>query len=348
MKSPTFCTKTGLASLSKTTLLVWMALALLALSACKKDSPAAIVMVTPTPEAQSKDTLLGSAVSPAHHPSSTAQDIEDYFDLAAAVGSHVVFITEWVDEVPNTTVTFLLGKAKEHDLAFHLYLSPIALSATRDSPAIPSSVTGTSFADSTVRQAFKAKALELAAMRPDLLGLGTEVNFLTSNASEFASYVTLFQEAVSVVKASYPSQKCAVSFQWDRMITSLDFAALTAFAGLPDVYAFTTYPGSYYGDPPLMPDAYYSSVRTLLPTQTLGFSEVGWVATDAASEATQAAFWTRVPSLMSGATPSFVSMSLLHDVTLFTGALESLNHTGLRYNDGTAKSAWSVVSQLVF
>ena len=275
------------------------------------------------------------------------QDIDDYFDLAASIGSHVIFITEWVDEVPDSTVTLLMSKAREHDLAFHLYLSPIAISATRDAPAIPSTVSGTSFGDASVRHAFKDKALDLAALGPDLLGLGTEVNFLAANATEFAHYVTLYQEAVSVVKAAYPAQKCTLSFQWDRLLTGGDFTPLTAFTGLPDVWAFTTYPSSF-GDSSLIPSAYYSSMRSILPTQTLGFSEVGWGATDAASEIQQAAFWARLPTLMRDVSPSFISMSLMHDVTLFTGPLESLNHTGVRNIDGTPKPAWDVTTHLVF
>jgi hypothetical protein len=51
---------------------------------------------------------------------------------------------------------------------------------------------------------------------------------------------------------------------------------------------------------------------------------------------------------MNGASPGFVSMSLMHDVTLFTGALAPLNHTGVRYVDGIPKPAWDVVNALVF
>jgi hypothetical protein len=275
------------------------------------------------------------------------QDIDDYFALAVSVGSHVVFITEWADELPDSTVTLLLGKARARDLSFHLYLSPVTLSAARDAPAIPPSVTGTSFGDATVRQAFKDRALALAALSPDLLGLGTEVNLLAANPSEFAHYATLYQEAVSAVKAAHPSQRCTVSFQWDVMLAGSAFAPLTAFGSAPDVWAFTTYPHGF-GDASLVPDAYYSSVRSLLPTQAIGFSEVGWAGWDAASEAQQAAFWARLPSLMAGASPSFVSMSLMHDVTLFSGPLEPLNHTGVRRVDGTPKPAWDVVGGLAF
>jgi hypothetical protein len=306
----------------------------------------------PDPTWQAKDTLLGSAVSPAHFPDFTDQDLEDYFTKAAAIGSHVVFIEEWVDEVPESFVSILMAKAAARGLAFHLYLSPIEISADRNAPAIPPSVTGTSFGDAPVREAFKAKALALAALAPDLLGLGTEVNFLAADAAEFPLYVSLFQETVAAVHAQYPSQLCTVSFQWDRMILPpQDFSALITFrdlaTGAPQVFAFTTYP-DLFGQASLMPAEYYSSVRLLLPTQELGFSEVGWSGFDDATRAAQADFWTRIPALMNGASPGFVSMSLMHDVTLFTGALAPLNHTGVRYVDGIPKPAWDVVNALVF
>lgn len=138
------------------------------------------------------------------------------------------------------------GEGGRDGLAFHLYLSPLEISATRDAPAIPPSVTGTSFGDAGVREAFRAKAL---ARSPGAgsLGLGTEINFLAADAAEFAQYVSLFQETVAAIHAQYPSQRCAVSFQWDRMILPpQDFSALTTFRDLatggPDVFAFTTYP----------------------------------------------------------------------------------------------------------
>lgn len=340
------CRRQG--SISSTRVSLLPLLLSLALGACGSSDG-------PTPEdpiVQAKDTLLGSSVSPAHFPDFSTQDIDDYFDKAAAIGSHVVFIEEWVDEVPDSFVTLLMERAALRGLEFHLYLSPIELAGGRDAPAIPASVMGTSFGDTTVRNAFQARALQLAALAPDLLGLGTEVNYLASNAAEFTHYVTLVQETIAAVHAQDPSRICTVSFQWDQMILPpQDFSALTTFRDLatnrPDVFAFTTYP-HLFGQASVIPAEYYSSVRMLLPTQTLGFSEVGWSGADEASRAEQAAFWTRIPALMQGATPSFVSLSLLHDVTLFSGPLAPLNSTGVRYVDGNPKPAWDVVEGLTF
>lgn len=311
------------------------------------DSPA-----PPTPAGQAKDTVLGTGVSPAHYPDFTEQDFDDYFAKAAAVGGHVVFIEEWVDEVPESVVSALMAGAAARGLDFHLYLSPLAITGGRDTPAIPPSVAGDSFGDAEVRAAFGAKALALAALRPRLLGLGTEVNYLAADPVEFAHYVSLFRETVDAVHAQYPAQRCTASFQWDAMILPpQDFSALVTFrdlaTGAPDVFAFTTYP-YVFGQAALLPDLYYAAVRSLLPTQELGFSEVGWSAFDDASSAEQAAFWARVPALMRDATPSFVSLSLMHDVTLFTGPLEALNHTGVRNVDGSPKPAWDVVDHLRF
>ena len=141
---------------------------------------------------------------------------------------------------------------------FPILLSPIAVSGSRDTPAIPPSVAGTGFGDATVRAVFRARALQLAASVPDVLGLGTEVNLLAANGPEFAANVSLFQETVAAVHAQHPTQRCTASFQWDRMILSpQDFSALVTFRDLasdgPGLFAFTTYP-HVFGQASPLPD----------------------------------------------------------------------------------------------
>ena len=153
-----------------------------------------------------KATILGFAVSPAHMPDPGDQDISDFFNLSALAGSHVTLITEWKDEMPDSTIQALIDNARARHLAFHLYLSPISLDGGRRTPAIPASAGGTSFTDGKVRAAFKARALDLAALKPDYLGLGTEVNFLADNPAEYAAYVSLVREACQAIKEKYPAQ----------------------------------------------------------------------------------------------------------------------------------------------
>ena len=48
--------------------------------------------------------------------------------------------------------------------------------------------------------------MRLAALKPDVLGLATEINFLAQNPAEFASFVSLAHEAYAAVKKRYPAQ----------------------------------------------------------------------------------------------------------------------------------------------
>lgn len=292
-------------------------------------------------------TRLGVAFSPAHYPNPSPEDIKNFFDLAASIGGDVTFITEWKDETPLSTIRTIEDGARARGLAFHLFLSPILLTGSRNAAAVPPSVKGNSFADAQVRKAFIAKALEFAALKPDVLGLGTEVNLLAGNAGEFESYASLVREAAGAIKERYPFQTLTVSFQWDKMITSKEFAPLFPFAGSIDLYSFTSYP-VFFKDPARIPPEYYSSIRKVLPAARIGISEIGWSSAAGSDEDTQARFYARLPELMAGVRSEFTTLALMHDVSLFSGDQAFLNSVGVRRNDGTPKKSWEVIRNLRF
>ena len=111
---------------------------------------------------RAKQTILGTAISPANFPKSTPQDFEDFFNLAAAIGSHVTLITEWKDGMPLSDVRNVKAAARAKGLQLHLHLSPIALYGGRKDPAVPGGI-GRSFTEPRVREAFRSRALELAS-----------------------------------------------------------------------------------------------------------------------------------------------------------------------------------------
>jgi hypothetical protein len=47
-----------------------------------------------------------------------------------------------------------------------------------------------------------------------------------------------------------------------------------------------------------------------------------------------------------GGRVEFVTLALLHDVPLFTGELERLNHVGIRTIDDAPKKSWDVILNL--
>jgi hypothetical protein len=297
--------------------------------------------------ASAKNTIIGVALSPAHFPHFSDRDIDQFFDQAAQIGSHVIWIVEWESLPPTSYFNAVQEKARSHGLKFQLWLSPIALMGGRKNPAVPKSIGGNSFGDAKVRLAYIEKVLELASLKPDYLGLATEVNFLAQNPPEFASFVSLAHEAYDAIKKKYPAQTVTTSFQWEVMTAQHQFAMLPQFAGSLDVYSFTSYPDAF-GDPSKVkvPPDYYSSVRKYLPTQRVGFSEIGWSSAAPSNEDQQAGFFARMPELTAGARLEFVTLALLHDVSLFTGDLERLNHVGIRTIDDAPKKSWDAIAKL--
>ncbi len=297
--------------------------------------------------ASAKDTIVGVALSPAHFPYFSDRDFNVFFDQAAQIGSHVTWIFQWGSPPPAGSFAVVHEWAKQRGLKFQLWLSPTTLSNERKEPDLPKSLAGKGFADVEVRRAYVEEMLKLAAVKPDVLGLATEINFLEANPKEFAPFVSLAQEAYAAVKKKYPQQTVTISFQWEVMRAHQQFDMFKQFADSVDIYSITSYPDAF-GDPSKakVPDDYYSSVRKYLPTQRVGISEIGWSSAPPANETIQAAFFARLPDFTHGAKFEFVSLALLHDVSLFTGELERLNHVGIRTIDDAPKKSWDVILNL--
>lgn len=297
--------------------------------------------------ASAKDTVIGVALSPAHFGNFTDHDFEVFFEQAAQMGSNVTWIFQWGSPPPAGSFAVVRHWAKQRGLKCQLWLSPTTLSNERKDPDLPKSLAGKGFADAEVRRAYIHEVMDLADVKPDVLGLATEVNFLAANPSEFAPFVSLAHEAYSAVKKKYPEQTVTISFQWEVMRAHQQFDLLKQFADCVDVYSFTSYPEAF-GDPSKakVPDDYYSSVRKYLPTQRVGISEIGWSSAPPANEDIQAAFFSRLPEFTRGARFEFVTLALLHDVSLFTGDLARLNQVGIRTIDDAPKKSWDVVVNL--
>ena len=289
-----------------------------------------------------RDTLLGTALSPAHLPFPSRADFNTFFDEAAAIGSHVTWICEWESMPTPAQIKIIQNLVKRSGLKFHFYLSPIALTGGRKSPAIPAAAGGSSFNEAAVRRAYKDQVLALAALSPDYLGLATEVNFLAQNPPELAAFVSLAHETYEEVKQKYPAQVITISFQWDLMRAHPEFNVVQQFAHSLDVYSFTSYPDAF-GKPEKIPADYFSSVRKIFPTEQLGFSEIGWSSAPPSSDDEQARFYAQIPEFMRGVRPAYVTLALLHDVDIFKDELARLNAVGIRRIDDAPKKSWDVV-----
>jgi hypothetical protein len=294
--------------------------------------------------ATARNSIIGVALSPAHFGHFSDHDFQVFFDEAAQIGSHVTWIFQWGSLPPSGSFVVMQSMAQQRGLKFQLWLSPTTLSNDRKDPDLPRKLAGKGFDDAQVRRAYVDEVIDLAALRPDVLGLATEVNLLAANPSEFASFVTLAHEAYVAVKKKYPDQIVTLSFQWEVMLAHQQFGMLKQFAGSVDVYSFTSYPDAF-GDPSkvVVPDDYYSSISKYLPAERIAIAEIGWSSAPPGSEENQAAFFARLPDLTRGAKFEFVTLALLHDVSLFTGGLGRLNHVGIRTIDDAPKKSWGVI-----
>ncbi len=301
-----------------------------------------------SPNKGGKNTILGTAFTPAHFPGSSAEDVKDTFRLANELGNHVILISEWDSDMDPNNIKIVRDFTHAQGMKFHLHISPISLDNQRQDPAIPKRAGGDSFGNASVRTAFIAHALSMAELKPDVLALGTEVDLLAKNTKEFDQYVSLAKETYDAVKKKYPSQTITISFQWDNLRKADPAKILPLFKDSLDIYSFTTYPYFFYKDPVEIPKDYYTAIRTYLPTERLGFSEIGWASKGSGSEETQATYYGMLPELMRETKPEYAIFGMLHDVDVFGFLLASLNSVGLRDNDGTPKKSWDTVINLGF
>jgi hypothetical protein len=302
----------------------------------------------PVTTSTNKNVILGTAFTPANFPGSSIEDIKNTFTLADEVGNQVILIGEWDSDMDPKNIILVRDMTHAQGMQFHYHISPISLDNQRRDPAIPKNAGGDSFGDAPVRTAFIAYALAMAELKPDVLGLGTEVDLLAKNPQEFDQYVSLAKETYDAVKKKYPKQTITISFQWDNLRKEDPAQILPLFKDSLDVYSFTTYPYFFYKDPAEIPDDYYTAIRTYLPTERIGFSEIGWASKGSGSEETQATYYGMLPDLMRDTKPEYAIFGMLHDINVFGLLLASLNSVGLRNNDGTPKESWNTVINLKF
>lgn len=222
------------------------------------------------------------------------------------------------------------------------------------SPVMPFSEA--TFSDANLKNRYLEQIACLAAMQPEYLVLGPEMNFVVTYAwGEFNHYQRVYAEAYQLVKWISPRTQVGLSWQYDglRMSLPLDDWGYVRGAGPQDFYALTSYYGfseERHHEYPIassIPAGYYHPIKALLGDKPILFSELGWSSFFAPGAFEQAAFVRRVPELMAQVGPAQITWALLHDVRYFEGAGQSLNASGLRQADGRPKPAWDEVQRLI-
>jgi len=306
---------------------------------------------------QARDANVGTYITPRNFPFSVLEgqtdSLDEYFGLSRQVGDHVAVLQDWSGTDNNQGLDAwqeLKTRADKNGLKFHFHFSPLTPS-TREATVPPPSVEGTSFSDESVRQAFIDKAVEYASYEPDVLGIGVEVNLLLihDNPEEYKNYVRAAKEEYQAIKEKYPSQTVTISFSWDIMKKQKNFEILSDFKDSLDIYSFTTYPNNLTAPrPDMLPDDFFSSIRTYLPGESVAISELGWFSAEKGSEQLQAEFFGRLPELLQGVNPEFVTHFLMFDLSPDFVDNERFNSLGLIRLDGISKKSWSVFTNLNF
>lgn len=192
----------------------------------------------------------------------------------------------------------------------------------------------------------------LGEYQPEYLGLGNEVNLLaTADPAAFEQVVSLWNEALPVVRELAPETKVFVTFQYEWMLgrrdgwyggaeVAADWSPLGRFAGA-DVVGFTTYPSLVFDDPAALPPGYYTqiSAHTDLPAI---LTEVGWSADKAlpllpGSEAEQVAFIDVLAAQAPAAGMEAMVWTFVFGDQVQQQAFAQMD---LRRDDGSPRPAW--------
>jgi hypothetical protein len=294
-----------------------LALLVLAAAAAAVGGPAtAAAPGVPSPPA----TPFGALLTPAHFPFSTEDEKTQAFLEIAAFGSHVSAQWEWrngdSDYVEMVQIMPMIGLT---GMKSFLQLNPTAAGQ----PGPPPGYTPT-FADPVTRARFLYDAARLAALRPDYLNLGAEINLLYLwSPVEYSLFASLYQSAYALVKQISPNTQVGVSYHLDVFyIYGGPQLRLIDQIGPQDYVAFTTYPSwtVYNGIFPsidAIPSSYYTRILQDVPDKPIVFSEVGWPSGGSGNLFDQADYIASLPRLMGDVKPIMITWGLLHDVIHF-------------------------------
>jgi hypothetical protein len=314
-------------------------------------------------------TPLGSVVSPAHSPTPSDQDVAQAVKEIAAIGTCGSFIWTWSNGDPEyqlmQTLTTLF---REVGLKVFLQLAPTGIG----SPAPPNGLPKT-FTSPLTQAQYLNDVRRLAALRPDYLNLGAEINLMYYlQPAEFNAFVPLYQQAYALAKQTSPQTQVGVSYHLDLYFGYNEFN-VPALLGPQDFIGFTTYPAwtvykGVYPAPDQIPLAYYDRLRVVFPTQPIVFAEVGWPSDGLGSLSDQDKYVSALPKYMAKTQPALVIWVMEHDVNNFhvselsqeqinillgfnvdpTELFNELNSMGMLLSDGPPKPSWVTASGLVF
>lgn len=282
---------------------------------------------------------------PANFPSSSAEEIHQFFDDVEAMGEIHGVHTDWQD----TTIVDVTIENTDMDLVVVLgFQDPARWKEDK--------------------YEFVQKVMELFDTYPEIkyLGIGNEVNlFKYGHAGVDDSFLDVYKEIYTELKLKYPDRIIFTTFQYEALLGNNylsgksgeyaeDWYILAELDGYNDIVALTSYPFLDYLTPDQIPDDYYSQImdHSDLP---IAFTEIGWLSQESfngafatlngtgyeGSEDEQMQFLQRFNYLTTGKNMHFANWSFLNDPYDWSTGGNSENpifdSVGLRNSDGTPK-----------
>ena len=205
---------------------------------------------------------------------------------------------------------------------------------------LPAGWESRNFSDNELRTAFIDEAKAVASTySPDYLMLGIEINgYKLSEAADYSNFVTLYNETYDEIKSISQEIKVGITFQYETIITNVQWDIISGYVGKADMICFTTYPIiAGYSNLLDLPENYYTPLKNYESTADIVFSEVGWTGGDTVStESEQAEFIDKFFELTDDIDKIIIIWSLLHDWP-GGGVFEKM---GLIDNTGRKKSSY--------
>lgn len=212
------------------------------------------------------------------------------------------------------------------------------------------------FNDERVREAFIAYAAYVAKnYKPEYLALGLEVNMTYERAPEqFEAFVSLYNEAYTVVKGNSPKTKVFPTFQLEDLEGTFGdvhpprWELIERFRGRMDLLAISTYP--FLGEVKSAADIrqdYYSQLKQHWDGEII-ISETGYASAPVegrvtvGTESDQQAYLQRLLEEANALDFRLVVwFAALDPAFASSGATSVFKDIGLRKSDGSNKAAWT-------
>jgi hypothetical protein len=318
-----------------------------------------------TPPPTSRSYLVGVAPIPRFSPHSQPNDWLDVLGKIQDVAEVATAQSPWRDssgsegQIPEF-IRMLGDQQSVYTFIPMMGINFFKQSGTYEPDLICGSDPANDWSNAVAQANYRDTALAIVkTYHPRYFALALEVNaYALAHPQDFQRfldfYLTPGTGLYDSVKAASPGIQVFVTFQLEMMkgIGSWSIPVqshwdlITRFKDKLDLVVFTTYPEveAIYQTAEDLPSDYYSEIQNHV-SRPIAFAELGWSASRPEEEVHQTLFISRFREMIQPLDPAFVNWIFMHDIAA-RGSGTPLDHTGLRYFDGSPKAAWQAWKSL--